>query len=138
VGKGTRGTISIYCDHQGHHNQRVTRKRGVSAVPYDGGGGTLRVRRLLVTANVPTSPILVTLTMEALRSSETSVLTRATRRKIPEDATLHSHRRENLKSFMVLKLSHADRQTHLAEPILSNFCLLQIFVATVRKLIPHY
>jgi hypothetical protein len=33
------------------------------------------VRRLLVTANVPSSPILVTLIMEALRSSETSVLT---------------------------------------------------------------
>jgi hypothetical protein len=37
-----------------------------------------RVRRLLVTANVPSSPILVTLMMEALSSSETSVLTRAT------------------------------------------------------------
>jgi hypothetical protein len=37
------------------------------------------VRRLLVTANViPTSPIIVTLMMEALGSSDTSVLTRAT------------------------------------------------------------
>jgi hypothetical protein len=37
------------------------------------------VRRLLVTANVvPNSPILVTLMKEALGSSETSVLTRAT------------------------------------------------------------
>jgi hypothetical protein len=39
---------------------------------------------------------------EALRSSETSVLSRATRHKISEDAILHSHGRENLKSYTVV------------------------------------
>jgi hypothetical protein len=40
-----------------------------------------------------------TLKMEAIRSSETSFHTRSTRRHIPEDDILHSHRRENLKSY---------------------------------------
>jgi hypothetical protein len=61
------------------------------------------VRRLLVTANiVPSSPIILTLMMEAIRSSEISVLTRAIRRDIPVHAILHSHSREHLKSYIAL------------------------------------
>jgi hypothetical protein len=61
------------------------------------------MRRLLVTPSVvPSSSIFVTLMKEAQRSTERSVLTRATRRNISEDVILHSHRRENLKSYIAL------------------------------------
>jgi hypothetical protein len=63
------------------------------------------VLQLLVTANVvPSSLILSILMMEEMRFSETSVFTRATRLHIPEDGIVHSHRRENPKSYVVLRL----------------------------------
>jgi hypothetical protein len=46
-------------------------------------------RQLLVTANVSSSLILVTLMMQALCSFETSVHTKARGNHIPEDSILH-------------------------------------------------
>jgi hypothetical protein len=58
------------------------------------------VAQLLLTSNVFLSSLIPsTLMMEAIRSPDSSVLTRATWRNIPEDIILHSHRRENLKSY---------------------------------------
>jgi hypothetical protein len=58
------------------------------------------VFRMLVTGNVvPSTPILVTLMMEALRSSGTSVLTRATRRNFPEgDMVILTYHRHTYRS----------------------------------------
>jgi hypothetical protein len=57
------------------------------------------VLRLLVTAEVPSSSILVTRIIEELLYPETSVLTRTTRRNIPEYGILHSYRREKPQIF---------------------------------------
>jgi hypothetical protein len=72
---------------------RIGELRTTLAVPSN--RNTLRRNNILVViANIPSSPILVTLMMEATHSSETSVLTRAKLHNILEGGILHSHRRK--------------------------------------------
>jgi hypothetical protein len=66
---------------------------------------SMRELQFIVTADgVPSSLILFTLIMGVISFSETSVLTRTTRRHKTGDGILHSHRRKNLncrKYFLV-------------------------------------
>jgi hypothetical protein len=55
--------------------------------------------------------------MEAIRSSETSVFTRPTRRHTPEDGILHSHCRENLKSHIATRRESIQLSANVAQNV---------------------
>jgi hypothetical protein len=81
---------------------KVTSMDEVGTLAVTSNRCTLRGNTIVTGNFVPSSPILVTLMMEAVCFSEASVLTRATQRNIADDDILHSRRCEDLKSYIAL------------------------------------
>jgi hypothetical protein len=75
-----------------------TFRRGTCRLHHQGGKNQ-RARKNVNSNAVLSSLILSVLEMGATRSSETSALTRPTRRHITEEGILHSRRREDLRSY---------------------------------------
>jgi hypothetical protein len=62
--------------------------------------GFVKTELLLALLLAPTD--FFTLMMQSISSSETLVLTKATRHHIPEEGIFHSYRRKNFKSYIAI------------------------------------
>jgi hypothetical protein len=94
---------------------------------------TISELRLLVTANVPSS-----LMMEPIRSSETSVLTRATLRHSPEDGILDYHRcrKSHVWALAFLRCVYQICLINLSNFHLFGFCNIRFLRARSSALVP--
>jgi hypothetical protein len=92
------------------------------------------MHQLLVTANVPSSPILVALMVEVLASSKTLALTRTRWHNIPEDGIIHSHYRENVKCNIVVHSAAAVISIELICMVLvMNIMTLKVYIMACHK-----
>jgi hypothetical protein len=94
-------------------------------------GTTLVVLQLLVTDYVvPSALILSTVMIEAIVPYEMSVLTRATRRQMPEGGIIHSHRHEILISYKWIFALFADEHNIVQREMIFKHRIKKILLNT--------